>query len=67
MFQVLGKLSNAACRIINMVDHIAEAGEFQTQIIRDTSKFDAAKKRLKLDSDLQTFALEQQAKPKPKD
>jgi hypothetical protein len=62
MFKVLGQLSNTVCRTINMLDHVVEAGEFQTEILRDTSKFDAKQKRFKLDADFREFELD--LKPK---
>jgi hypothetical protein len=58
MFRLIGQLANMLCRTVTMMDHLAEAGEVQTQIIRDSSVFDAQKKRRQLEADLSAFEAE---------
>lgn len=69
MFKLIGQLAATLCRTVTMIDHLAEAGEVQTEIIRDSSQFDARKKRSKLQADLKAYEAELAAEPpvKPAD
>jgi len=63
MFKLIGQIAATLCRTITMIDHLAEAGECQTEIIKDTSVFDAKKKRAKLQADLLAYEAQLEAEP----
>ena len=67
MFKLIGQLAATLCRTITMIDHLAEAGEVQTEIIRDSSVFDVKKKRAKLQVDLAAYEKQLSANIKPAD
>ena len=67
MFKLIGQLAATLCRTITMIDHLAEAGEVQTEIIRDSSVFDVKKKRAKLQADLAAYEKQLSANIKPAD
>jgi len=67
MFKLIGQLAATLCRTITMIDHLAEAGEVQTEIIRDSSVFDVKKKRAKLQADLAEYEKQLSANIKPAD
>ena len=58
MFKVLRQIRDSLCRIINMTDHVVEAGEYQTRILRNTSKFDCLKKQATLEEDMEIYQKE---------
>jgi hypothetical protein len=55
MFRLIGQLANMLCRTVTMMDHLAEAGEVQTELIRDSSKLSADRKRLELNAEMAEF------------
>jgi hypothetical protein len=59
MFKLIGQLTGMLCRSINMLDHLAEAGEVQTELIRDASKLSADKKRMELEAEITAWEKSQ--------
>ena len=55
MFKSFGELFALITISISALSDLATAGKCQTEIIKDSSEFDARKKRMALDDDLKTF------------
>ena len=67
MFKSLGELFALITMSISALSDLATAGKYQTEIIKDSSDFDARKKRMSLNADLAAYekqlALEPTVKP----
>lgn len=62
MFKLIGQIASTLGRTVTMIDHLAEAGECQTLIIRDSSRFDVEKKRLTLNAEIKAFKSQTKTK-----
>ena len=58
MFKSLGELFALITLSISALSDLATAGKYQTEIIKDSSDFDARKKRIALNADLKAYEAE---------
>jgi hypothetical protein len=63
MFKVLAELFGLITLTISSVSDLATAGKYQTEIIKDSSEFDARKKRAKLNADYEAYNKQLEAEP----